>query len=88
MLLDFQNNALPRSASVVIAQHIESCDFCGGEVELYSQYPQSDEKVSASEIPAPLFELAQILLNDRHKDSTLLDRLLIEDKGLTLKEAC
>ncbi len=87
-LLGFQNNELAPTSAAFISEHLELCDFCGAEVELYSQFPEIDEKVSLSEIPAPLFELAQFLLTNGHKDRSLLDKLLIEDKGLSLKEAC
>lgn len=87
-LLGFQRGELASKRAVTISEHLDSCDFCGAEVELYSQYPEIDERVSLSEIPAPLFELAQFLLTNGHKDRGLLDKLLIEDKGLTLKKAC
>ena len=87
-LLGFQNKELAPQIEAFILEHLELCDFCGAEVELYSQFPEIEERVSISEIPAPLFELAQFLLSNGHKDRSLLDKLLIEDNGLKLKEAC
>ena len=86
-LLSFENRELAEDKHRAVAKHIESCDFCAAEVRLYHDYPQTEETVSPTDIPAPLFELAESLLNNRHKDSSLLNKLLIEDSGLTLNEA-
>ncbi len=87
-LLVYQNNELPRKTASQIEQHICSCDFCGAEVEFYTHCPQvGDEKVSITEIPSPLFELAEALLNNKNKDISMLNKLLNETNGLTLREA-
>ncbi len=87
MLLEYHSgNSTPEEA-VVVFDHLEVCDFCAAELDLYAHSSQEEENVSLSDIPRPLFELADSLLNNRHKDSSLLDKLLIEDKGLTLTEA-
>ncbi|MEZ5346264.1 MAG: hypothetical protein R2681_12005 [Pyrinomonadaceae bacterium] len=85
--MEFENGGLSPDKQRSVAKHIGECDFCSAEVELYHDYPQIDETVSPTEIPAPLFELAESLLNNRHKDSSFLNKLLIEDPGLTLNEA-
>lgn len=85
-LLSFENGNLTAEKHQSVAKHIEGCDFCSAEAGLYHDYPQTDEAVSPTEIPAPLFELAESLLNNRHKGSSLLNKLLIEDSGLSLKE--
>ena len=86
-LLDFQTNSLPAEHVKIVVNHVNSCDFCGAEVELYSRFVEMDETVAEAEIPAPLYELAEFLLNDCHKDRSFLTQLLIEDTGLTLTEA-
>ncbi len=86
VLLDLQNGKLRAESAREIYGHLDLCDFCDAEVDLYSHYPEGDEPISLSEIPRPLFELAESLLNNRHKDTSLLNKLLIEDRGLTLKE--
>ena len=87
LLLEYRNNKLAPSRSIFISEHLEECDFCGAEFDLYANVQQTDENVAPSEIPAHLLELADLLLNNRHKDSSLLDKLLIEDRGLRLTGA-
>ncbi|CAN5327979.1 hypothetical protein BH10ACI2_BH10ACI2_10440 [soil metagenome] len=80
-LLDFQNGDLPRSRGSEIIKHLSACEFCEAEVEFYSHYPQEEsmgETVEKAEIPAPLFELAEALLKNRHADSRSLNALLRE----------
>lgn len=69
-----------------IRVHLASCEFCAAEVEFYAHYPQAEEKVEAAEIPTPLFELAEALLRNKHKDFSILDRLHGENEGLTLEK--
>lgn len=77
-LLDFQTGDLPHDRSMAVIRHLTSCEFCEAEVELYSRYPQTHEDAISeiAQIPAPLFELAEALLNKRHADSSSLDSLL------------
>jgi 3-methyladenine DNA glycosylase AlkC len=49
-------------------------------------FPQGDENMQAAEIPMPLFELAEALLGNKHKDYRLLNKLLSENDGLHLRE--
>lgn len=87
-LLDFQNNKATAKQTLVIREHICVCDFCGAESEFYSHCPKvGDEQIKVTQIPAPLYELAEALLNNKHKDFTLLNKLLIENDGLMLREA-
>jgi hypothetical protein len=85
-LLGFQTGDLPRSLSVDIRKHLAKCEFCSAEVEFYSHYPQEDGPSELSEIPAPLFELAEALLKNRQGDSTSLYSLL-KEKGEVTAEA-
>jgi len=78
-LLDFQKCSSPQKRHDEIRGHLESCEFCSAEVAFYSHYPQeegSGEAVELAGIPAPLFELAEALLKNRHSDPSSLDALL------------
>lgn len=77
-LLAFQGKELTADESRAIERHVNLCEFCEAEIEFYSNYPQSDEKVIKAEIPNALFELAQSLLGDQNHD--LLEILCAEDK--------
>lgn len=89
-LLEYQNGDLPRSRGSEIGRHLGSCDFCEAEVEFYSTYPQGREETTTNEIgeiPAPLFELAEALLKNRHGDTGSLNSLLKEKTDLILDKA-
>lgn len=86
-LLAFQNGDNANKGNESIRTHLESCEFCSAEVEFYAHYPQAEEQIEAAEIPVPLFELAEALLRNRHKDFSMLDNMLGENEGLTLKKA-
>lgn len=84
-LLEFQNGDLPRTRGGEIRKHLVSCEFCSAEVEFYSHYPQEEalgESAESTEIPAPLFELAEALLKNRYADSSSLNVLLRESDEL------
>lgn len=86
-LLEFQQGEVEQDDGVHIRKHLGSCEFCAAEVEFYSHYPQEDGLIDAFEnieIPAPLFELAEALLKNRHGDATSLDSLLQEQGGLVV----
>ncbi|HSK70593.1 MAG TPA: hypothetical protein VK892_02775 [Pyrinomonadaceae bacterium] len=86
-LLKFQNNELSPKESRIIREHLAKCEFCATEVEFYSRYPQADDAIATVEIPLPLYELAQALLSNKHKDFQLLNKLLNENDGLLLEKA-
>ncbi|NNE98275.1 MAG: hypothetical protein HKN25_04560 [Pyrinomonadaceae bacterium] len=86
-LLNFQKGKSPAASSERIHEHNRTCDFCSAEVEFYSHFQFPDEKISETEIPSPLYELAESLLNNKDRGSYLLNKLLIENEGLTLKKA-
>jgi hypothetical protein len=73
-LLAFQRGDAPERERDKITVHLRFCEFCAAEVDLYSHFPQSEENVEGADIPAPLFELAEALLNKRRTES--LERLL------------
>jgi len=85
-LLEYQNGDLPRSRSGEIGRHLADCDFCEAEVEFYSNFPQGqDEAAVATEIPAPLYELAEALLKNHHSDPSSLNSLLKDRNVVTDK---
>lgn len=80
-LLAFQNNEMTAKELCEIEAHLNLCEFCEAEVEFYANYPQSDEIVAKVEIPIPLFELAEALLGNKHKDFSTLNKMLkIEER--------
>lgn len=84
-LLEFQKGDLSRTRAAEVRKHLVGCEFCESEVRFYSHYPQDEVGGSiadASEIPAPLFELAEALLKNRGSDSTSLNMLLRESEEL------
>lgn len=86
-LLAFQSGDLMNTGGGdSIRMHLGACEFCSAEVEFYAHYPQAEERVEAVEIPVPLFELAEALLRNKHKDFSMLDRLLGENEGMTLEK--
>ncbi len=84
-LLAFQSGEVSRDYRGRIETHLADCEFCASEVEFYAHYPQSEETVPKVEIPIPLYELAEALLGNMHKDFFVLNKLLGEDKALKEK---
>jgi len=88
-LLEFQNCELPKRRTGEIRTHLEICEFCDAEVEFYCHFPLeagNNEPLENAEIPAPLFELAEALLKNRHADASSLDSLLKEKGGFALNK--
>ena len=85
-ILDFQTDETLNGKNDVIREHLGICEFCAAEVEFYAHYPQAEENVTVTEIPPPLFELAQALLCNKEKNVNLLNKL-IEKDNLLLENA-
>jgi hypothetical protein len=83
-LLAFQNGDTPERETHTIRKHLAGCEFCAAEVEFYAHYPQSDETISEVEIPLPLYELAAALLSNKHKEFSLLNKLLSETDSIKI----
>lgn len=86
-LLEFQVGELPRHRGSDVRRHLRTCEFCAAEVEFYSHYPQEEylsDQSEITEIPLPLYQLAEALLKNRNGDSDSLDKLLFEKDGLIL----
>ena len=86
-LLSFQEGGISDNESRNVRRHLSECEFCTSEVEFYARYPQSKEAVKPAEIPFPLYQLAEVLLSNKHKDFNLLNRLLNENDNLILEKA-
>jgi hypothetical protein len=88
-LLEFQNGDTARARNGEIRRHLTACEFCAAEVEFYSNFPQAQDEsgAAAADIPAPLFELAEALLRNRHTDGSSLNALLKEKENLALDKA-
>ncbi len=84
-LLAFQNEEMAQRESNAIQEHLVFCEFCEAELEFYANYPQSEEMVTTVEIPIPLYELAEALLSNKHKDFSTLDQMLNLEEKLSLK---
>jgi 4'-phosphopantetheinyl transferase EntD len=80
-LLAFVDAEIQSKERERIEAHLGACEFCAAEVEFYAHYPQADEPVAKAEIPLPLYELAEALLGNKHKEFFTLNKLLCETKA-------
>lgn len=78
-LLAFQTGKISGREEERITIHLRFCEFCASEVEFYAHYPQAEETVEKTDIPPPLFELAEALLSNKYKDNLLLKSLFNEN---------
>ena len=83
-LLALQNDEVSPKQSGRIETHLAACEFCVSEIEFYAHYPQSDETVVKVKIPIPLYELAEALLGNKHKDFFTLNKLLCEKESVKI----
>ena len=83
-LLKFADGELSPKERGRIETHLGACEFCSAEVEFYAHYPQAEETVGNAEIPVPLYELAEALLGNKHKDFLALNKLLCENEGVKI----
>lgn len=83
-LLAFQNGETSKTKTKAIGKHLSNCEFCAAEIELYAHCPQAEENCLETEIPRPLFELAEALLCNGQKDFFLLNRLLNDAEGVKI----
>lgn len=74
-LLEFQNGDLLLARAAEINKHLPFCEFCSAEVEFYSHYPQAEGAIEPTEIPGPLYELAEALLKNRCSSAALNEML-------------
>jgi hypothetical protein len=74
-LLAFQTGRISAREKERITVHLRFCEFCASEVDFYAHHPPVEDAVESTEIPKPLFELAEALLSNKHRDNSLLKRL-------------
>ncbi|MGB7203362.1 MAG: hypothetical protein WBD16_14030 [Pyrinomonadaceae bacterium] len=89
-LLAYETGELAHAHEFAIGEHLSACEFCEAEVEFYSRFPQEDflnETSASTDIPAPLFQLAEALLKKHHTDAKSLNSLLNGKKGLAIDKA-
>lgn len=79
-LVAFQKGETSFRENADIQRHLESCEFCAAEIELYAHFPQSEESIASVDIPLPLFQLAEALLGNRNKKFSLLNSLANESE--------
>lgn len=83
-LADLENGSLSGKRQLEVMDHLDGCDFCDAEAELYARFPiwQDDQVAdSVTEIPQPLYELAESIFRGRD-NSNELDFLLTEHQGI------
>lgn len=85
-LLAYQNGKTSPREKEKITVHLRFCEFCAAEVDFYAHHPQAEETVEKTEIPLPLYELAEALLSNRHKDNSLLKRLFFDKENSGLND--
>jgi hypothetical protein len=86
-LLGLINHELSLKAAEKIGKHLEECEFCASEIELYEHFSQNDEVVPETKIPTPLYQLAEALLGNKQKNFSLLNKLMNDNESLTLNQA-
>ena len=84
-LLTFCLDARTASRGGRVAEHVESCDFCGAEVQLLSRHAPKSEALSlaAPTIPAHLRRLAEDVLDEPSCNRTRFAESLLEIERLT-----
>jgi hypothetical protein len=84
-LVAFQKGELSRERGLGVRRHLDRCDFCDAEVDLYLHNPLEEDSIETPAIPGPLFDLAEALLKGKHADGAALNALLRD--GLILDKA-
>lgn len=72
-----------------VAEHVESCDFCGAEVQLLSRHapPAAALPFAALALPEPLRRLAEDILAEPSCNRARFAESLMEIERLTLTDA-
>ncbi|MBC7797388.1 MAG: hypothetical protein H7Z37_10985 [Pyrinomonadaceae bacterium] len=84
-LLGYYRLELPSNSMQRIAAHLSKCEFCNAELQFLQAFPsfESETKVTESEMPPALRQLAETLLGNRQNEFRLL-RKLFNDKELSI----
>ena len=88
-LLTFCRGARTAARAVRVAEHVESCDFCGAEVQLLSRHAPTADALpfDAHALPAHLRRLAEDVLAEPSYDRARFAESLLEIERLTLTDA-
>ena len=77
-LLAYQQGDLGLEDGRLIGKHLAACEFCSSEVEFYEHYPvarEVEESPSETKMPAPLYELAESILNRTRGKQSIADMM-------------
>lgn len=88
-LLTFSRGGRPAAGASRVAEHVDSCDFCGAEVELLSRHAPPAEALpfAALTLPAHLRRLAEDVLSTPSYNRARFAESLLEIERLTLTDA-
>jgi hypothetical protein len=84
-LLAYLNGKSSEKDDQKVKRHISVCEFCAAELGFYARFPQPEENFSDetfSDIPRPLYELAEAILSKKYLDYSFLNKLLGENEGV------
>lgn len=84
-LADLENGSLAGKRLREVQDHLDTCDFCDAEAELYARYPVwpgEMQTVTVADIPPSLYELADSILRPKEGTDSELDALLTEYQGI------
>ena len=88
-LLTFCRGARSAARAGRVAEHVESCEFCGAEVQLLSRHAPSAEALpfAAHALPAHLRRLAEDVLSEPTYNRARFAESLLEIERMTLTDA-
>lgn len=87
-LLAYQQGDLESADARAIGKHLAACEFCSSEVEFYEHYPvakDADELPAETKMPAPLYELAESILNRKRGKQSIAE--MMEEVDSTLRSS-
>lgn len=89
MLLEHARCALRGARAERLARHLDSCDFCGAEMQLLSRFPPTANALPfvAVKLPEHLRRLAADLMLRTIKEPMPVTEALLEIERLTLTDA-
>lgn len=79
-LLAYQTGEMEVADGREIRKHLAVCEFCAAEIEFYEHYPPNEPAEEAdkkTDIPGPLYDLAESLLSRKHGTRTM-EKLMSE----------
>ena len=87
-LLGYHDATLARRAERLVAEHLDSCDFCGAELQLLSKFPpRGAPAFHHARMPWHLYRLAKDLLAFSAGDFVRAVETIYDSHDLTLTDA-